>query len=64
MTYPKTPIAGYDIYSKFMPRMNEINDHCMSNIDIQLVELILMKYAEYGSTYHTLQIEEVINFTK
>ena len=53
--YLKTPISGYIIYSKGSPRLNEINDHWMSKIDIEQVGIYLMKHAEFVSTYYPIQ---------
>ena len=43
--YLNTPISGYGIYSKVSQRLDEINYHWMSKIDLEQVELNLMKYA-------------------
>ena len=43
--YLNTPISGYGIYSKILLRLNEIDDHWMSKIDIEQVDLNLMNYA-------------------
>ena len=56
-TYLMTPNTGYGVYSKVLPIQNEINDHCMSNINIEQVDLKLMNYAESGSTHHPLQMK-------
>ena len=52
------------IYSKASPWLNAIDDHWMSNIDLEQVNINLTKTAEHGSNYHILQKRVVINFTK
>ena len=52
------------IYSKKSTWLNEIDDHWMSKIDLEQVNLNLRNTVEYGSTYHPLQNRVMINFTK
>ena len=52
------------LYSKASPWINAIYDHWISNIDLEHMNLNLMKTAEHGSTYQPLQNRVMINFTK
>ena len=52
------------IYSKSSPWLDAIDDHWMSNTDLEQVKINLMKNAEHGATYHPLQKRVMINFTK
>ena len=52
------------IYSKASPWLNTIHDQWISNIDLEQVNINLMKTAEHAYTYRTLQKRAIINFTK
>ena len=52
------------IYIKSSTWLNAMDYHWMSKIDLEQVNLNLMKTAENGSTYCTLQKRVMINFTK
>ena len=52
------------IYSKASPWLNEIDDPWMYKIDLEQVNLNLMKNAEHGYTYYPPQKRVMINFTK
>ena len=52
------------IYSKASPWLNKIDDHWMSNIDLDQLNLSLVNTAEHVSTYCTLHKRAMINFTK
>ena len=52
------------IYSKASPRSNSIEYHWMSNIDIEQVNLNLIKTVEHVYTYRPLQKRVMINSTK
>ena len=52
------------LYMKSWTWLNAIEDHWMSNIDLEQVNLNLMKTVEHGSTYKPLQKRLMINFTK
>ena len=52
------------IYSKAYPWLNAIDDHWMSNIDLEQVNLNLINTAERGSTYCPLEKRVKINFTE
>ena len=54
----------HGLYSKASPWLNAIDEHWMSKIDLEQVNLILMKTAEHGSTYRPLQKRAMINFNK
>ena len=43
------------LYSKEFPWINAIDNHWMSNIDLEQVNLNLMKATEHGSTSRPLQ---------
>ena len=49
------------IYSKASPW---VDDHWMSKIDIEQMNLILMNTTQYGYTYRPLQKRVMIDFTK
>ena len=51
-------------YSKASPCLNSVDDHWISKIYIEQVNLNLMSTAEHGFTYRALQKRVMINFTK
>ena len=52
------------LYSKASQWPNSNDDHWMSNIDLEQVNINPMKTAEHGYTYPTLQKRAMINFSK
>ena len=51
------------LYIKASQWINVMDDHWMSNIDIEQVNLNLIKTVEYGSSYRPLQKRMMINLT-
>ena len=52
------------LYSKASPCLNAIDNQYISKIDIEQVNINLMKTEEHVSTYHLLQKRVMTNFTK
>ena len=52
------------LYSKSSPWLNEIDDHWMFKIDLEHVNLKMMKTVERVSTYRPLQKRVMIHFTE
>ena len=50
------------LYSKASLWLNKIDDNWMSNIDLEQVNLKLMKTEEHGSTYCPFQNRAMLNF--
>ena len=52
------------LYNKDQPWLNKIDEHCMSKIDPEQVNLNLAKTVEHGYKYHTLKKRAMKTFTQ